>query len=66
MVQRKERQERLSQRAMSAFRRVGSYQPEKGAGKDYPRTNAEERTKKEMANKVLVLNKDFQLLKHTQ
>ena len=40
------------------------YQPDKGAGKDYPRTKARESIKKEKARKKLVPNLDFQLLKY--
>ena len=36
------------------------YQPDKGAGQDYTRSKAEERTKTEKAKRALILNLDFQ------
>ena len=36
----------------------------KGAGKDFSRTKAKESTQKEKARKKLILNRDFQPLKH--
>ena len=40
------------------------YQPDKGAGKNYIQKKAKESTKKGKARKKLILNPDFQPLKH--
>ena len=58
------------QKAMMAFRRVGfrPYQHHKKGGKTriIPRTKAKERIIKEKARKKLILNPDFQPLKHLE
>ena len=40
------------------------YQPDKGAGKDLPRTKARESPKKKKARKKVILNPDFHPLEH--
>ena len=57
-VQSKERQERL---VKGGFR---PYQPDKGAGKDCTQNKGKGKNQKKKARKELILNPDFQPLKH--
>ena len=65
VVQRKERQEGLS-KGNDGFHKGGfrPYQPDKGAGKDFPKQRQRERIEKEKAKKEPILNPDSQPQKH--